>query len=351
MTATAQTPFTAFLERVHPSIEDVVRKALPKPMAEGEAVRRDLDRYLYEPLARLVLAGGKRIRPALCLLGSSAVGGKESDALDVACAVELFQAAALIHDDIADQSELRRGVPCLHVSDGVGIAVNAGDVGVVDVVWRGLRATWGRDLDPPRRSRLFDELYAMERRTLEGQALDLGWVRDGRWDLTESDYLTMATLKTAHYSAAIPLAMGSLCGGGSEEQTEALRAFGLAAGLAFQIQDDLLNLVGDAAAQGKDFRSDITEGKRTFVMVRALRQLGETDAAELRGILSAHATDEAELARAVELADEAGAIDYAHDHALRLAADAKEGLAQVDITDEAREVLLSMADFFVSRTS
>ena len=88
--ADAQAPFLAFLDRVHPSIEDAIRHCLPKPSVEDQDIRGDLNRYLYEPLERLVFAGGKRIRPALCLLGCAAVGGAEQDALDVACAVEVF---------------------------------------------------------------------------------------------------------------------------------------------------------------------------------------------------------------------------------------------------------------------
>lgn len=344
--------FVAFLGRVHPVMEKAIRDRMPKPY-EASATA-DLERYLYEPLRRFTFAGGKRIRPALCLLGAEALGASAEVALPVACAVELFQAAALIHDDIADQGELRRGQPCLHLTEGEGLAINAGDTGIVDVAAQVLQED---ALLPDVRLQLFDELYAMERRTLEGQALDLGWVRDGRWDLAETDYLTMATLKTAHYSAASPLVMGALCAtdandaASGEELLEDLRAFGLACGLAFQIQDDLLNLVGDAEAQGKDFRSDITEGKRTLVMVRALRQLGEDDAHELRQILSAHATDAAMLARAVELADAAGALAYAHDYAQRLVREAEERIRNAQITSEARQTLLSMAHYFVNRAS
>ena len=108
-------------------------------------------------------------------------------------------------------------------------------------------------------------------RTVEGQALDLGWARDGRYDITPEDYLTMAIHKTAHYSGAVPLAVGAIVGGADDEIVEALRSYGLDTGLAFQIQDDLLNLVGTDEAKKKDFRSDITEGKRTLVVVHALQ--------------------------------------------------------------------------------
>ncbi|MDD6358812.1 MAG: polyprenyl synthetase family protein, partial [Parafannyhessea umbonata] len=184
---------------------------------------------------------------------------------------------------------------------------------------------------------------------LEGQALDLGWARDGRWDISVDDYLCMASHKTAYYSAAVPLATGAICAGASDAQVDALRAFGMKAGLAFQLQDDLLNLVGDAAAQGKDFRSDVTEGKRTLVAVWALAHLPKGPAAELSQILSSHATDEARLARAVELMAQSGAIVHARAFARDLVEEAKSHLSSADFLPEAHKVLLAMADFFVER--
>ena len=129
----------------------------------------------------------------------------------------------------------------------------------------------------------------MTTRTIEGQALDIGWARDDRFDLTVEDYLVMATHKTAFYSGGVPLAVGAIIGGGTEEQIDALRSFGMAAGLAFQIQDDVLNLVGTREATKKDFRSDITEGKRTLVSIHALQHA--EDGERLLEILSARATE------------------------------------------------------------
>ena len=151
------------------------------------------------------------------------------------------------------------------------------------------------------------------------------------------------------YSSTVPLATGAICAGASDAQVGALRAFGMKAGLAFQLQDDLLNLVGDPARQGKDFRSDVTEGKRTLLAVWALTHLAEGPAAELRRILSSNTTDEAQLARAVELMDESGAIDHTRAYARRLADEAKSHLASADFLPEAGRTLLSMADFFVER--
>lgn len=338
--------FAAYLQQKRPQIEDYLARFTPRPEDSTLHVASDLSRYLYEPLARFNLSGGKRTRPALCLLGAEAIGADPICALSTAAAVEYFQSAALIHDDIADKSELRRGEPCLHVSDGTGIAINAGDLALV-TVHGGLLADTSIEADTC--LRLLCELTYMEQRTLEGQALDLGWVRDGRWDVTVDDYLYMATHKTAYYSAATPLACGAICAGGAEEQIEALFAFGLDTGLAFQLQDDLLNLVGDAAEQGKDYRSDITEGKRTMLAVWALGHLDEAGRAELQGLLSSGTTDTDELARAAELIEGAGAVAKVRSYAHELTERAKARLADVEIDDRAKAVLESMADFFVER--
>lgn len=338
--------FAAYLESRRPQIESFLANAAPAPEDLTTPQAFDLIGYLYEPLNGFTSGGGKRTRPALCLLGAEAVGADPICALSTAAAVELFQSAALIHDDIADESELRRGKPCLHVSQGTGLAINAGDLALIS-----MNAFLLQDpsLDDATCLQLLCELTYMSQRTLEGQALDLGWVRDGRWDLSTDDYLFMATHKTAHYTAATPLACGAICAHGTDEQVEALRSFGLEAGLAFQIQDDLLNLVGEAERQGKDFRSDITEGKRTLVALHALSHLEGSARDELLSILRSKTGDPQLLARAVELMDEAGSIPYARSKAQELADAACSHLEDAELTQGARETLLSMASFFVNR--
>lgn len=328
-------------------IDGYVLGHMPSPLPKGGQVQ-DLRTYLYSPLTRFVEAGGKRIRPALCLLGAEAVGANPQVASSLAAAVELFQAAALIHDDIADDGTMRRGEPCVHLTEGVGLAINAGDAALVAVTSSILGTA---SLSPQVRMDLLMEVVAMERHTLEGQALDLGWARDNRWDISVSDYLEMARSKTAYYSAAVPLAMGAISGGGSLIQIEGLRRFGMRTGLAFQIQDDLLNLVGDAQAQGKDYRTDITEGKRTLVMVWALEHLEQTEREELVDILQSKTSDAARIDRAVELARESGALDHARSYARDLTRRAKDELLQLDIAEHARAVLLSMSDFFIERAN
>ena len=285
--------FAAYLAEHHTDLDGYLASFFGEERT-GCPAGDDLDRFLYAPLRAFSENGGKRHRPLICLIACRAVGGDPARARSCAAAIEHFQSAALIHDDIADNGQLRRGKPCLYLTEGVGLAINCGDLDLTLVTEAVLNDPV---LDDATRVRVMRELTAMTMRTIEGQALDLGWVRDERFDLGVDDYLRMATLKTAHYSGAVPLACGAIIGGGSEAQVEALRSFGLDTGLAFQIQDDLINLVGSDTA--KDFRTDITEGKRTLVAVHALADPAAHD--EVEAILRSGSSDPAVLARAVEL--------------------------------------------------
>lgn len=312
----------------------------------GDGTHPDMARYLYGPLAEFSANAGKRHRPLICLLACEAVGGDPDKARASAAAVEHFHTAALIHDDIEDSSLTRRGEPCLHVREGEGLAINAGDLALSLVTGA---VVDDPSLDDTTKLRVLGELVDMTTRTIEGQALDIGWARDGRFDLTVDDYLLMANHKTAYYSGAVPLAVGAIIGGGSEAQVEALRAFGMAAGLAFQIQDDVLNLVGKRESVGKDFRSDITEGKRTLVAIHALQHSPDRD--RLLAILSSHETSAEVLEEAVDIMRRAGSIDYANDYARDLVVAAKRDLDEALPPSKAKNLLLSMADFFIKRSS
>lgn len=304
----------------------------------------DMDRYLYDPLIAYSKNGGKRHRPLICFAACRAVGGDMALATSAAAAIEHFHSAALIHDDIADEAELRRGEPCLHLTQGMGLAINMGDLALSLV-----NGTVINDpaLDDHMKVRVVNELIDMTRRTIEGQALDIGWARDGRYDILPEDYLVMATHKTAHYSGAVPLAIGAIIGGGSETEVEALRNYGLDTGLAFQIQDDLLNLVGSEESTQKDFRNDITEGKRTLMVVHALQH--STTRERLIEILSSKEKDAAVLAEAVDLMEVSGSIEYARTYAENLTSIAKNRLIDMVPPSPSRDLLISMADWFVMR--
>jgi geranylgeranyl diphosphate synthase type I len=312
----------------------------------GDGTHPDMVRYLYGPLREFSENSGKRHRPLICLLACEAVGGDAKQAWPAAAAIEHFHTAALIHDDIEDSSLTRRDEPCMHVSEGEGLAINAGDLALSLVCGT---VVHDPGLDDSMKIRVLAELVDMTSRTIEGQALDIGWARDGRFDLTIDDYLAMANHKTAYYSGGVPLAVGAIVGGGSTAQVETLRQFGMAAGLAFQIQDDVLNLCGTAESTKKDFRSDVTEGKRTLVAIHALQNADRSD--RLQIILAARSEDPAVLAEAVAIMQQAGSIEYARSYARALIESAKDGLIEAVPPSAARDLLGSMADFFVERSS
>lgn len=334
--------FEEYLSLFADRIGDAINAYIPR------GSHPDMDRYLYDPLMKYSANGGKRHRPLICIAACRAVGGDHLRALSAAAAIEHFHTAALIHDDIADEAELRRGEPCMHLTEGEGLAINSGDLALSIVNGIVMRDPL---LDDSMKVRVAIELVAMAQHTVEGQALDIGWARDGRYDLSPEDYLAMATHKTAHYSGAVPLAVGAMVGGANEEVVEGLRSFGLDTGLAFQIQDDLLNLVGTEEATRKDFRGDITEGKRTLVVVHALEHAQGNAHDELIDILSSKETDPESLERAVQIMREAGSIDFARSYAIKLAHDHQHDVEAVLPATPMRKLLVSMGDFFVSRLS
>ena len=330
--------FEEYLDRYAETVGELVNTYIPT------GSHPDMDAYLYGPLLRYSQNGGKRHRPLICFAACVAVGGDVRKAASAASAIEHFHTAALIHDDIADEATLRRGEPCLHLTEGLGLAINMGDLALSLVNGAVVKDPFLTDAV---KVRVVTELIEMTRRTIEGQALDLGWARDERYDISPDDYLAMATHKTAHYSGAVPLAVGAIIGGGTEEQIAALRDYGLHTGLAFQIQDDLLNIEGDADVVGKDFCSDITEGKRTLMVVHALGASPQRE--RLIDILSSKTSDADDLREAVSIMREAGSLDYARAYAEKLTAEAKVNLLGKLDASPARDLLISMADYFVNR--
>ena len=188
--------FEGYLMAYADQVGDLVNTYLPA------GTHPDMDRYLYAPLKRYSENGGKRHRPLICFAACLAVGGDMRLATSAAAAIEHFHTAALIHDDIADEAELRRGEPCMHCTEGIGLAINAGDLALSLVNGTVVEDP---DLDDHTKVRVISELIEMTRRTIEGQALDIGWARDGRYDIAPEDYLVMATHKTAHYSGPAQL--------------------------------------------------------------------------------------------------------------------------------------------------
>ncbi|HKD06496.1 MAG TPA: polyprenyl synthetase family protein [Bryobacteraceae bacterium] len=225
-------------------------------------------RYLYALLQDYPRRGGRAFRPSLCIATARAFGAPLDVALRTAVSIELIHNAMLIHDDIEDESEQRRGEPTLHIKEGVPMAINAGDM-LSLLSMRPLVDNRNR-LGPDLSLRIIEETDRMARESAEGQALELGWRRDNVLDLNEGDYLLMVLKKTCWLATIHPTRMGALIGSIGRIDLDRCIRFGFFLGAAFQIQDDLLNLEGDADVYGKELGGDIREGKRTLMLIRLI---------------------------------------------------------------------------------
>jgi geranylgeranyl diphosphate synthase type II len=268
--------------------DDAAVALVPQVLGEyGEITRRQLlhylpqgepDDYLYGLLADYPSRGGKMLRSSLCIAAARATGATLEDTLPTAVSIELMHNALLVHDDIEDASDQRRGTPTLHALHGVALAINAGDaMGLLSV--RPLADNFSR-LGAATALRILGETERVAWQSTEGQALELGWQRDNRIDIGDEDYLRMVLQKTCWLGTIHPLRVGCLIGSRGRLPLEPLIRLGFFVGAAFQIQDDLLNLQ-PGAQYGKEINGDLLEGKRTLMILHALRESTAADTRRL----------------------------------------------------------------------
>lgn len=333
--------FIEYINAFSKEIGDISANSLPN----GESTISN--EYLFDPLSDFFSNPGKCSRSLCCLLANFACDGKVIDCIRPALAIEIFQNGALIHDDIADHALTRRNKPCMHVTHGTEIALNAGDFALTFMDEFVLNDDL---LDSSKKLEVMLELAKMKTKTIEGQAIDIGWEKACEFDQSEENYETMATLKTANYTCASPFAIGATVANASHEVVRNLRSAGLKCGLAFQIQDDILNVDKSAKDKSKDFALDIAEGKHTLIALHALKTLNETESNELRSILLNKNNNEEDLARALDLIEQSNAIEYAKQRTEKLITEAK-GIISTSLKDgQGKTLLMSMADWCLERT-
>jgi geranylgeranyl diphosphate synthase type II len=253
-------------------VAQVVRRSMLDAMPDGEP-----SRWLYAPMREYPSRPGKALRPALCLSAGRAFGAEPNELLGLAVAIELLHNAFLVHDDIADGSEMRRGRPTLPASYGMAAALNAGD-GLAVVAGQVLRRATRR-LDRDLADLVWAEFDTMALRTLEGQATEAGWQLDEVVNLGPEDYLNLIMHKTCWYTTIHPLRVGAIVGSRGKADLGPIVRFGFHFGAAFQIRDDLLNLVGDEQTYGKEILGDLYEGKRTLPLMHLISVATGTDRA------------------------------------------------------------------------
>lgn len=300
-------------ERTLGRYRDVTAKALAESLPAGGPP------YLYDLVSVYPGRGGKGLRGALCLATCGAFGGNEQRAVNAAVAIELFHNAFLIHDDVQDESLSRRGGATLHRAYGNAIAINVGNatnlMGLQCVInsRSGVGSTASHAMT--------DETERMMRYSLEGQAIELAWIRDNVVRLAPADYLQMCLKKTSWYSFIYPMRLGAIIALDAPLDSERFCRLGWYIGAAFQIQDDILNLTGDFDKYGKELAGDLAEGKRTLMLIHLKRACTVRERRTLQHFLAKRRSERtaAEIAAIHAQMVKYGSIDFARRAARQLA--------------------------------
>ena len=312
-----------------------------------ESVAKDIDRMidryfvnkvgeLNKASAHLLAAGGKRLRPAVVLLAADAVKrGSSPDVLPAALALELTHTFTLIHDDIMDEDTLRRGVPTVHTKWDMPTGILAGDV----LYARAFEFICMSQATDNAKVRAVSMLARTCADICLGQHMDMSFSH--RNDIDEFEYLEMVKKKTGVLYAAAA-GIGAVLAGGSAVQAKALYLFGLNTGIAFQIQDDLIDLLTPAEKSGKNRASDLREGKQTLIMIKA-REKG-IDLQKYRRDLS-----DTDIDAAIKELTDAGVIDDVKKMATDLIAESNKHLSLLPPSKE-RQLLMDIGEFFVTRS-
>jgi geranylgeranyl diphosphate synthase, type II len=297
---------------------------------------------LYEPTHYVLAGGGKRVRGVLTLLAADAVGGRGDAVVDAGAAVETLHNFTLVHDDIMDRAETRRGRPTVHMRWDEGTAILAGDVMIGLAYEAVLHSALGRKLE------ILDALTRGVVDVCEGQALDCELAR--RVSVTLDDYLHMIAMKTARL-AETAAEVGAIAGGGTAEQIAALRSYARNVGLAFQIQDDLLDITADETALGKRIGGDVIEGKRTFLLVQAMERVRDgADRVLLDWLVNEGGLPESEVPAMRDLYERNGLVDDARTAVERYIDRARSDVRSLP-HEPGRIALIDFAEMLLERNS
>ncbi len=296
---------------------------------------------LYQAINHLPSAGGKRLRPVLSFLSCEAIGGTPSDTVPYGVALELIHTFTLIHDDLMDHDEERRGLPAVHTLFGEDTAILAGD------------ALFAKAFEVASQTPVTDSILTVLTRNLsrmtqeicEGQQLDMDF--EYRDDVSENEFMKMIEKKTAKMFEYATYG-GALIGGANKREADALRHYGKNLGLAFQIWDDCLDLVGDDTL-GKPLGSDIREGKKTLVYIHALPYLTIKDKKIFNHIFGNKSANKKDIQSVISLLKKTGSIAYASSQASKFVSQACTSL-EILQESTAKNKLAKIASYAIERT-
>lgn len=338
-------------------IDDVIVKLIPREF-DLENLTELLGKARYEfspefatqviskPMWEFLGRGGKRWRPALFFLITEALGKKSEDVVEFAAIPELIHNGSIIIDDIEDDSTLRRGKPALHKIFGRDVAINVGNA----LYFIPLVTLLKQKNYPDKIILKAFKIYLEEMINLHfGQGMDIYWHKGGALEITEKEYLRMCALKTGTL-ARLAARLAVVLALGTQEQEKALSRMAETIGIAFQIRDDILDVeVKDRKKFGKAFGNDITEGKRSFLVVHTLQVASDRDRERLLEILNTHTKDVKLIEEAIEILRKYDSPSYAKNFARKLVQDSWRDVELLLSESEAREILSSFVEYLVER--
>ncbi|MDI6806505.1 MAG: polyprenyl synthetase family protein [Candidatus Aenigmarchaeota archaeon] len=310
-----------------------------------------VQKSIAEPIWELLDRGGKRWRPVLFLLVYEALGGDPKKVMDFAIIPEVTHEGTLVIDDIEDNSELRRGKPCIHKIFGTDVAINVGNTMYYLPLLVLLK---NRDNFQKEILLKLYEIYSQEMINLGfGQGTDIAWHRGlaNADNIKEGEYLQMCAYKTG-VLARMAAKMAAVLADATDDQVEVIGKFAEAIGIAFQIQDDILNLTAtsDKAQFVKEYiGSDITEGKRTLMIIHTLIKANKRNRKRLLEILSMHTTDQKLKEEAIGIIKKYGSVEYAKEFARKLVKSAWNKVDELFPSSDAKEKLRAFANYLIER--
>ena len=298
----------------------------------------DAPASLYEPAAYFLGIGGKRIRPAMCLMANELFGNINPDAYHVATAIELFHNFTLIHDDIMDKAPLRRGMETVHKKYGESTALLTGDVMMVKAY------EYLNRINPQHLQRIIFNFNVAARQVCEGQQLDMDFEKSDQVNL--ADYIKMIELKTSVLLAA-SLKMGAILGGAGKGNQDHLYEFGKNLGIAFQVQDDYLDAFGDPTRFGKQVGGDIMANKKTFLVIHTLESCTGRSLDEFKNLMKGN--DKNKVEKVLALFRECGVDTWAAGLKDKYIEHAEFHLEEVAVSSARKEPLKKLLKFLVQR--
>lgn len=299
--------------------------------------------YLSAPIWHHMRTGGKRVRPALCLITCEALGGNPHEAIHFALAIEAMHNMFLIHDDIEDGDTMRRDQPTVWVQYGTANAINAGDY----LLACAYKTTLASPISVEKKIALLQALTSTYERTVEGQALDIN--ARAAEDFTVDKYMKMVELKTGYYLAC-GMAGGAIVSGASEQVVDKIWTLGKTMGPAFQIRDDLIDLT-HGKGRGGVIGSDVKEGKASFLYSYALQVANAEDKKQLRNIMlkPRDETTDADIQWVLDVYNKYGAIQHAQKFADNLVEQAYKTIDEIPV--ENKMIFKEIASFMAQRMS